>query len=364
MDIDSATWKTVGARKKGEHSVSPPTTRNDDTQYHYKEKQIDGRIEGGKGTTTDITPATTTGTEQVQRQNRNSSNHQTTASNSSSTVGKQSALQPDLNIPTNDGTYRLTFRWNPQTDFHKYHENSTLWLTEAYAMMCDLFPDTAASFYRWESKNLQISSVMSDLIPGEFREFLSPSITFLLFTTQIIFGARVCFASKFPSQWRNNEQTIQQMTHHKVHIHLSNSSTNSGKIVTAGYILLKAARTTHRNRFLQSLRKKLPKETPYFDILLHHGTPMEQKINHLVVQCGENHVSPLSKALSELMTGLNSPLYLSRLALANLQPLQFSTYFGMQDLYSKSLKSIPLYPTLINLEKGVLRRWNSLREVY
>jgi hypothetical protein len=41
---------------------------------------------------------------------------QTTKSETSST-GKQSALQQYLNIPTNDGTFRTTFRWKPKGDF-------------------------------------------------------------------------------------------------------------------------------------------------------------------------------------------------------------------------------------------------------
>ncbi|KAI2495800.1 hypothetical protein MHU86_18728 [Fragilaria crotonensis] len=138
---------------------------------------------------------------------------------------------------------------------------------------------------------------------------------------------------------------------HHVQVSISNSTTTSGRIVTAGYILFKAARTTHRHRYLQSLRQQLPAETPFFDILLFHKTPMEQKINHLVIQCGENHVSPLSQALSEVLTGRNSPLYLSRIALAKLQPSQISAYFEMQDIYAKSLKSFPFFPTLINLDK-------------
>ena len=78
---------------------------------------------------------------------------------------------------------------------------------------------------------------------------------------------------------------------------------------------------------------------------------MEQKINHLVVQCGENHVSTLSKALSETLTGNNLSLYLSTLALTKLSSDQICAYFEMQYRYSKSLKSLALFPTLMNLDK-------------
>ena len=278
------------------------------------------------------------------------SSNQTTASEASS-MGKPSVFQPYINVPTNDGTYRLTFRWTPSGDFTNYNEQSPTWLVEAHELMAELFTDEDCSLYRWESTDLTQSNVMSELSPGELREFLSPNITFITSTSQIIFGARVCFAAKTPSQWKNKERTRMTLKANQVSIHISNSSTKSGKIVTAGYILLKAARTTHRTRFLQSLRLKLPSEAPFFDILQFQRTPMEQKITHLVVQCGENHVSPLSKALSEILTGHNSSLYLPRIALAKLSPAQISSYFEMQDKYSKSLKSLALFPTLTNLDK-------------
>ncbi|KAI2511556.1 hypothetical protein MHU86_2810 [Fragilaria crotonensis] len=350
MDIDVTNWTTVGSRKKGARSVSPPPVRNEDVSNqnrnitHPAEKSDDAtntlKSLGGKS---DIST--------VPKDNHTGTSTQTIASETSSTIGKQSALQPTLNVPTNNGTYRLTFCWNPKGNFNDYNETSPLWLKDVHSMMSDLFSDDTCRLFRWESTDLQTSSVMSDLSPGELREFISPKITFLTSTSQVIFGARVCFASSFPNQWKNNERTLQLMKDYQVQVSISNSSTNSGKIVTAGYILFKAARTTHRNRFLQSLRQRLPKATPFFDILLFHRTPMEQKINHLVVQCGENHVSPLSQALSALLTGCNSPLYLSRLALANLQPSQISRYFEMQDIYSKSLKSFPLFPTLSNLDR-------------
>lgn len=218
-------------------------------------------------------------------------------------------------------------------------------------MLSDLLPSTECSFYRWESQDLTNASAISELHLDELRDFLSPKITFLDSTSQIIFGARVCFAATFPGQWRQKARTAQVLKDYQLDLRISNSTTSSGKIVTAGYLLFKAPRTTHRSRFLQSLRLRLPSETPFFDILLFHRTPMEQKINHLVVQCGENHVSPLSKALSALLTGRNSALFLPRLALSRLTPAQIGSYFDMHDRYTKSLKSIPLFPMLSNLDK-------------
>ncbi|KAI2508094.1 hypothetical protein MHU86_6267 [Fragilaria crotonensis] len=371
MAIDSNQWTTVGTKKKTHRSNSPPLIHGGGAVPTENVQLNSISVAGHPGSTTasdphgNVTFASTSGsvsfyndddsttvpTEKGKIKDTILFSDRSTTSDTTTTAGKQSALQPDLNVPTNDGTYRLTFRWKPKGPFSEYHEQSPLWLTEVYSMLCDLFPDEDCYFYRWESRDLKMSTSISTLSPGELREFLSPIVTFLPSTSQIIFGARVCFASKLPGKWRAKEYTNKTLLDHQVQVSISNSTTTSGRIVTAGYILFKAARTTHRHRYLQSLRQQLPAETPFFDILLFHKTPMEQKINHLVIQCGENHVSPLSQALSEVLTGRNSPLYLSRIALAKLQPSQISAYFEMQDIYAKSLKSFPFFPTLINLDK-------------
>ncbi|KAI2488891.1 hypothetical protein MHU86_25945 [Fragilaria crotonensis] len=331
MDIEMNKWTQVGTKKKALRHQDPAHNAN-------ARHEVPPSPRNGPDIMTD-------------EQLHTKTNSDPTNMSETSSVGKQSALQMDLNVPTNDGTNRLTFRWTPREDFKQYNDKSTTWLKEVHQLFTELFSDSDCSFYRWESVDLTMSRVMSEISPGELREFLSPNVTFLPSTSQIVFGARVCFASKYPGQWKNKECTRQTMTENQLSVTISNSTTKSGRIVTAGFILFKAARTTHRTRYLQSLRMHLPSDTPFFDILQFTRTPMEQRINHLVVQCGENHVTTLSKALSELLTGHNSPLYLSRLALANLSPAQISSYFEMQDKYSKSLKSLNLFPTLANLDK-------------
>ena len=139
MDIESNQWMTVGStKKKTLRSKSPPT--------NLPNKQ---RAEAVKDTTSGA----------------NVIEHSTF--DETSTVGKQSALQPDLNVPVNDGTYRLTFRWNPKRDFTCYNKQSTTWLNDVHAMLCDLFPSDDCFFYRWESTDLQMSTEITKLSPGE-----------------------------------------------------------------------------------------------------------------------------------------------------------------------------------------------------
>lgn len=262
MDIDSAQWKQGGSKKKFARSTSPPlpthnsTMDNPSTKTDSVETPVDAQ-HFTKETPTAPNPEEHDILKDVKYQgvgmttDRNKSywsSHQSIMSEASST-GKQSALQTYLNVPTNDGTYRVTFRWTPQGDFNNYNENSTTWLEEVYTLMTDLFSDSDSSFYHWESTDLTMSSVISELSPGELRDFLSPKIAFLPSTSQIIFGARICFAAKFPSRWRNKDLTRQLLKVNHVSLQISNSTTKSGKIVTAGYILFEAAKTTHRTRF-------------------------------------------------------------------------------------------------------------------
>ena len=121
-------------------------------------------------------------------------------------------------------------------------------------------------------------------------------------------------------------------------------------MVIAGYILLKAPRTTHRVRYLQSLRSKLSDTTPAFDILFHRRTPMEQEINHLVVQCGENHVHPLSQALLTILDGSGAGVYIPRFAFASMSTEKAIKLFENHDSYIKALRFIPLSPLINNLD--------------
>ncbi len=103
-------------------------------------------------------------------------------------------------------------------------------------------------------------------------------------------------------------------------------------------------------RYLQFLRSTLPDSTPGFDILLHRRTPLDQEINHLVIQCGEKHVHPISQVLIANLTGDRSPVYIPRFAFADMTKEQAGKLFETHDTYIKSLKGIPLFPMFANLD--------------
>ncbi|KAI2489408.1 hypothetical protein MHU86_25177 [Fragilaria crotonensis] len=130
----------------------------------------------------------------------------------------------------------------------------------------------------------------------------------------------------------------------------SNSKSTSGDHVISGYILLKAPRTTHRTRFLKSLRSKLPATTPFFDIFLHRRTPFDQDINHLVVQCGKNHVHSLSQTLLSALDGSGAGVYIPRFAFAKMTTAEAMNLFDKHDSYIKSLRYVQLSPMINNLD--------------
>ena len=121
------------------------------------------------------------------------------------------------------------------------------------------------------------------------------------------------------------------MRRHKVWATVSNSSCHGGKLVYAGYLLMKVPNSTHKIRYLQSLRNRLPEHTPFFDIVLLKETPLEQHIHHLAVQCGENHVAPLTKSLSMILKGPGGAVFLPRLVLGSLQSNQIRTVSSSND---------------------------------
>ncbi|KAI2501849.1 hypothetical protein MHU86_12614 [Fragilaria crotonensis] len=291
--------------------------------------------------------------------NKNQSDNSTFASDRSEDA-KPPATTASVTAPTNDGTHRLTIRWTRKDDFHVLNPNPIAWLTEALTLLQGLFNRTDGVFYRWESKDLTQSRTIDQMTTNDLRDFISPTITSLDTTFQFVFGLRFAFQTNSPSQWRSSASTHRALETHDATIGFSNSTCASGKMVIAGYILLKAPNSTHRIHYMKSLRQQLPPHTPFFDIILHRNTPMEQRIDHLAVRCGEHHVAPLTQILSaHLTSSRTTALFLSRLAFANLTQEQIKRYFLHHEAYIKSLKSIQLPMYLMNFDQVRIETWGT-----
>ena len=253
-------------------------------------------------------------------------------------------------IFTNDGTQRITVRWTPVTVLSFSHDTD-LWLKSALIMLKDLFGNDVGSMFPWGSDNDQNSRDISDITEADLKTYLSGNVTFIRSTKTHIFGLHFGSSTKTPMNWLSKEATKEAMRKHKIWATVSNFSTTSGKLVTAGFILMKAPNLTHRIRFMKSLRSQLPEYAPFFDIIHSKRTPNNELIRHLTVQCGENHVEALSHALSAILRGKGSSLYLPRLTLGTLTKAQRTKYFEAHDNYMKNLKMILLAPHIENLDK-------------
>lgn len=161
---------------------------------------------------------------------------------------------------------------------------------------------------------------------------------------------RFCFI-KNPVSWQLKEQTKTVLQASSIEVLVSNTKSTSGNIVAAGYILLKAPNTTSTHRYTQFLRSQLPESTPFFDIVRFKKTPLDQLIPHLVVQCGDSHVTMISQTFLPLLTGKSSALFLPRYAFGAMTEDQVSNQFLVHEKWARSLTALPLAPLVFHLDQ-------------
>jgi hypothetical protein len=271
-------------------------------------------------------------------------------SQASSDAGKISALIPNSKVPINDGTVRITIRWKTTIEVARLSQTSTHMTASIYSLLNDMFDDDDGFLYKWNDEGLETFNSISKMTPTEVRSFICPSLTLIPSKSMIIIPIRFGFHGKSPVTWRNQNSTKLKMQRLNTNVLTSNSKSTSGNLTIAGYILLKAPRTTHRVRYLQHLRSKLPDTTPTFDIRFHQRTPLEQDINHLAVECGENHVHPLSQALLNILDGSGVGIYIPRFAFSEMSTEQALKMFQTHDTFIKALSYISLSPLITNLD--------------
>ncbi|KAI2495028.1 hypothetical protein MHU86_19503 [Fragilaria crotonensis] len=148
-------------------------------------------------------------------------------------------LQAFHNVPVNDGTHRLTVKWKPVGGIQQYEQDKEKLNTTIQTLLSSVLDDKEGMLYRWESKDLKASAVVSNLTGAELRDYVSPHISFIKMTSQIVFGVRVGFNDN-PIKWQTTPGKKQTLKDNNVEIKISNSSSTGGKSVVAGYILLKA----------------------------------------------------------------------------------------------------------------------------
>ena len=263
---------------------------------------------------------------------------------------KMSALLPNLHVPVCDGTYRVTLRWKVPIAVHNISRQQKEMQNAIYDTLHKLFQDDDGFLYEWSNPGVDRYNLISKMSPTEVSQFTC-SHTYIPSQSLVVIPLRYAFSAHTPGKWRNSERTKELLSSLKITVSISNSTSTSGDLVNAGYIMLKAPMNTHRLRYLQSLRKMLPTNTPPFDILFHKRSPTDALIPHLGVQCGEKHVHALSEALMNILTGEKSALYIPRTVFNDMTDEQAAQLFQTHDTYVKGIQWISLSPLLTNLDK-------------
>jgi hypothetical protein len=152
--------------------------------------------------------------------------------------------------------------------------------------------------------------------------------------------------------WITREATRELLKHHNMEITISNSKSSSGNVVTAGYILMKHPTHTQRYFYLLSLRKMLPPNTPFFDLAVHRRTPHGATTPHIVVKCGENHLTGLSEILSAHLDGQknNTALFVASQAVKSMTHEETTKMFNAHTKFVDSIQRLALHPRVINLD--------------
>ena len=278
--------------------------------------------------------------------------HTSHAANSTSNTTYQ---PPDPFVLINDGTQRLTVRWKP-VQFDNLESNSSDWDQTLLTALCNIFHDhiSRTAVVKWGEQhtpdnNAPLATITSETI----RQYLSPNISVLKSNKTFIFGIRLCAPDNHLSAWITRANTRELLQTHHMEITISNSKSSSGNVITAGYILMKHPIYTQRYFFLLSLRKALPPNTPFFDLAIHRRTPHGETTAHIVVKCGENHITGLSEILSNYLDGQknNTALFVASQAVKSMTQEEIGKMFDAHRQYVDDIQRLTLYPKVINIDR-------------
>ena len=167
-------------------------------------------------------------------------------------------------VPHNDGTLRITIRWNPTEYATLKRVSGTDWLTKVTDTLHFLLysaPD--CKLHRWDPKISHTPLSLIELTPDNLMDYLSPTITEIDSKDLYVFAIRVSMCSGgSPGPWIKHQTTQATLFKHRLDVRIYNASSDSGDIEIAGYILLKDPTMTHRIQFADHLRHRPPPSVP------------------------------------------------------------------------------------------------------
>jgi hypothetical protein len=273
-----------------------------------------------------------------------------------STLSQTSSSTRDF-IPVNDGTLRITVKWKPD-NYASLKNDEDNWNAQAVEMLNDILhlPTMPIQLVPWSTTvqdNLQLLPV-SQINASNLCQYRSPKITNIDSFKTSIFGIRISAMDKAFSigTWLNSPTIKSAISGHNIDLKVSNSTCDSGNMVTAGSILLKHPQYTHRTYFMMSIRRQIPTNSPYFDIVVHRRTLNGIDSPHLVVKCGANHQAILSEILSTLMDGIKTTaLYVGTQYIQSLTQEALEDLYDLHQKYVNSIQRLPLSPYVINVDR-------------
>jgi hypothetical protein len=281
-------------------------------------------------------------------------------------ISSQSTFQTsNPHTPINDGTQRLTIRWKP-ANFETLNLDMKEWDIHAAKMIMELFHIFSGKLNAviWEDKKTDVTSVDS-LRSENIRQYLSPKLSSLPSTQTFIFGLRLSAGANTVGNWLTNEHTRTIMTKLKVEVTISNAKCTSGNVVTAGRILFKHPLYTHRLYYLLSLRKKLPENTPFFDIGIHSKMSNGADIPHLVIKCGEHHTQGLSDILASLLDGKKmTAVFVPQPAITSMTEEEMTAMFAAHHSVVTKMHRLSLHPRVVNIDRTRGEKYSSDNILY
>jgi hypothetical protein len=250
----------------------------------------------------------------------------------------------------NDGTLCITVKWKP-TNYDELTENSKRWSYEATDLVHYILNSAAGSIiYPWKNEPGAATAIpFIELTPDSLSEYLGQRTIPIHYSKTFIFSFRLCLTNG-PSKWLKNPENKRTLEHHHVKLSISNASSDSGNLTTAGYIFFKHPTFTQRFFYLKELKRKLPPATPYFDISLLQKTPTGKTVPHLIVKCGENHVGALTGILSTHLNGTDTSVFLGRLLISKMATEEVDEIFQTHADFVTSIRCLSLSPVIQNLD--------------
>jgi hypothetical protein len=91
------------------------------------------------------------------------------------------------NVPTNDGTQRITIRWTPPDAIQVYETDKKKMNEAIHSLVKVMFPEDSGVLYRWESEDLMLSKNTQSVTISELRDYISPKVTLITPRDQMIF---------------------------------------------------------------------------------------------------------------------------------------------------------------------------------